>query len=197
VLSQRIAKLAHKYPSIRARILRLSAAQLDRAKRTVAGLSHRQLRDEEALFESLNLLDDERSPELPYDLRKAIEEAFVEHRPTSENSNAYTLHPRAANELRDRLIEMTKSDPKRKGSAFLLLSKIELWRVEYGRPLGRRAIRFLAANYHSLWRINAPISIKSRGQKARLTLPPRGEKYQVGMNLRERWRRTGSASIAV
>lgn len=136
VLSQRIAKLAHKYPSIRARILRLSAAQLDRAKRQLLASVIVQLRDEEALFESLNLLDDERSPELPYDLRKAIEEAFVEHRPTSENSNAYTLHPRAANELRDRLIEMTKSDPKRKGSAFLLLSKIELWRVEYGRPPG-------------------------------------------------------------
>lgn len=51
-------------------------------------------------------------------------------------SNAVPLSPGGVNELRDRLIEMTKSDPKRKGSAFLLLSKIELWRVEYGRPLG-------------------------------------------------------------
>jgi hypothetical protein len=42
----------------------------------------------------------------------------------------------AATELRDRLIEMTKSDPKRRQAVLALLAKIESWRLEYGRPIG-------------------------------------------------------------
>jgi hypothetical protein len=136
MLSRRIAELAGKYPTIRSRILNLCQASLDRAKRTLLASVIVQLGDSESLLEALYLLDDELNPQLPYDLGKAVEEAFVEHRPTGENSNSYTLHPRAANELRDRLIEMTRSDPKRKVSALALLSRIESWRVEYGRPIG-------------------------------------------------------------
>ncbi len=136
VLSLRIAELAGKYSPIRSRILSLCRADLDRDKRQVLASVIVRLGDNEALSESLNLLDDERSPELPYDLGEAIEEAFVEHRPTGDGSNTYTLHPRPATELRDRLIEMTKSDSRRKASALALLSRIESWRLEYGRPVG-------------------------------------------------------------
>jgi hypothetical protein len=136
VLVRRIAELAEVDPSIRGRIISLCSAQLDHTKRRLLASIIVQFENEDALIEGLNLLDDELSPELPYDLGKAIEEAFVEHRPAAENSNMYTLHPRAANDLRDRLIEMTKSDPKRKASAFALLSRIESWRLEYGRPAG-------------------------------------------------------------
>jgi len=136
VLSLRIAELAGKYSAIRSKILSLCRADLDRVKRQLLASVIVRLGDDEALSESLNLLDDERGPELPYDLGKAIEEAFVEHRPTGEGSNTYTLHPRPAAELRDRLIEMTKSDTRRKASALALLSKIESWRLEYGRPVG-------------------------------------------------------------
>lgn len=136
VLSLRIAELAGKYSQIRSRILRLCRADLDRAKRELLASVIVRLADDEALRESLNLLDDERSPELPYDLGKAIEEAFVEHRSTGDGSNTYTLHPRPAAELRDRLIEMTKSDTRRKASALALLLRIESWRLEYGRPVG-------------------------------------------------------------
>ncbi|WP_406707188.1 hypothetical protein [Tunturiibacter gelidoferens] len=82
------------------------------------------------------MLDDENSPELPYRLQKAIEEAFVERIPDGDQSNSYTLQPRTATELRERLIEMTKSDPKRKNSALRLLALIESWRLSYGRPAG-------------------------------------------------------------
>jgi hypothetical protein len=109
---------------------------LDRAKRNLLASVIVQLGDKESLVRALFLLDDELSPELPYDLGRAIEEAFVEHRPNSESSNSYTLHPRPANELRDRIIEMANSDPRRKVSALALLSRIESWRREYGRPIG-------------------------------------------------------------
>lgn len=136
VLSRRIAELAEKYPTIRSRILSLCQMSLDRAKRNLLASVIVQLGDNESLLEALYLLDDEMSPELPYDLGRAVEEAFVEHRPEGENSNSYTLHPRPANQLRDRIIEMARSDRRRKVSATALLSRIESWRLEYGRPVG-------------------------------------------------------------
>jgi len=136
VLSRRIAELAEKRPAIRVRILSLCQVRLDRAKRDLLASVIVRLGDNESLLQSLYLLDDELSPELPYDLGKAVEEAFVEHRPTGDSSSSYTLHPRAANDLRDRLIEMARSDSNRKASARALLSRIESWRLEYGRPIG-------------------------------------------------------------
>jgi hypothetical protein len=136
VLAQRIAEIAEKNPSIRARVLALCGVRLDRARRELLGSVIVRLGDEQSLLASLNLLDDESGPELPYELGKAIEDAFVERRPSGEGSNTYTLHPRTATDLRDRLVEMSTSDPKRKNSALFLLSRIESWRLEYGRPVG-------------------------------------------------------------
>lgn len=136
VLAERIAGIAAKNPPIRSRILALCETRLDRARRELLGSVIVRLEDDESLLASLNLLDDETSPELPYELGERIEEAFVERRPTGEGSNMYTLHPRTATQLRDRLIEMTTSDAKRKHSALALLSRIESWRLEYGRPVG-------------------------------------------------------------
>lgn len=136
VLSTRIADLTQRNPAIRSRILSLCRAQLDRARRNLLASVIVRLGDDKSLLESLYLLDDELSPELPYELGEAVEHAFVEHRPVSENSNSYTLHPRSANQLRDRIIELAKSDPQRRASARALLSKLESWRLEYGRPIG-------------------------------------------------------------
>lgn len=136
VLSRRIADLAQRNLAIRSRILSLCHAPLDQAKRNLLASVIVRLGNDEFLLESLYLLDDELSPELPYELGEAVEHAFVEHRPISENSNSYTLHPRSANQLRDRIIELAKSDPQRQASARALLSKIESWRLEYGWPIG-------------------------------------------------------------
>ena len=87
-------------------------------------------------MESLNLLDNERSPELPYDLGKAIEEAFVEHRPKGVRFEY--LHPASApgNRIaRQAYRNDEASDNRRKASALALLSRIESWRLEYGRPV--------------------------------------------------------------
>jgi hypothetical protein len=105
VLLRRIAELAGKYPTIRSRILDLCQVSLDRAKRNLLASVIAQLGDSESLLQALYLLDDELSPELPYDLGKAVE-------------------------------EMARSDPRRKVSALALLSRIESWRREYGRPVG-------------------------------------------------------------
>jgi len=136
VLSKRIAELAQKHPAIRVRILSLCQVKLNRAKRDLLASVIVQLGDNGSILQSLYLLDDELGPELPYEFGRAVEEAFVEHRPTGDSSNSYTLHPRTANDLRDRLVEMARSDSKRKTSARALLSRIESWRLEFGRPVG-------------------------------------------------------------
>jgi hypothetical protein len=77
VLSRRVAELAGKYPTIRSRILDLCQMSLARAKRNLLASVIVQLGDSESLLQALYLLDDELSPELPYDLGKAVEEAFA------------------------------------------------------------------------------------------------------------------------
>ena len=114
LLSQRIAEVAVRHPDMKARILALCSAGLDHRRREVLSAVIALFKDDKSLLASLNLLDDESNPELPYELQNVVKEAFVERQPVGEGSNTYTLQPRTAIELRDRLIEMTKSDPKRK-----------------------------------------------------------------------------------
>jgi hypothetical protein len=133
---QRIAEVAVRHPDMKARILALCSAGLDHRKREVLSAVIAIFKDGKSLLASLNLLDDESYPELPYELREVVEEAFVERQPVADRSNTYTLQPRTATALRGRLIEMTKSDPERRQSALGLLAMIESWRLEYGRPVG-------------------------------------------------------------
>ena len=136
VFAPRMVEIAQRHAEIKARILALCNRDLDRSRKELLGEVIVHLKDGKALLASLDLLDDDVSPELPYHLQEAIEEAFVERIPSEGRSNSYTLQPRTATELREKLIEMTKSDSKRKQSALNLLARIESWRREYGRPPG-------------------------------------------------------------
>jgi len=72
----------------------------------------------------------------PYELWKAFENLFLEQRPSGDSDNSYTVVPRTSNEVRKALLEMVLSDEKRRHSAFVLLGRIELWRLENGKPDG-------------------------------------------------------------
>ena len=136
VLAPRIAEVARRHPAMKGKIFALCNANLNRSRKELLGEVIVKLKDDKSLLASLNLLDDDVSPELPYHLQNAIEEAFVERIPSGDRSNTYALRPRTSTELREKLIEMTKSDPNRKQSALNLLARIESWRLEYGRPIG-------------------------------------------------------------
>jgi hypothetical protein len=88
----------------------------------------------EALSAGLNLIDDGKRSPIPQGIWEQLETAFVERQPYGQSGNAFTQHPRASNELRVRLFRMAFEDEKRRKSAFLLLGRIEEWRLEYGRP---------------------------------------------------------------
>jgi len=134
-LAARIGAAAGKHPEMKARLLALCKAPLDLARKQLLGDVIVALKDDESLRASLDLLDDETSPNLPYRLQEAIEEAFVARIP-NQNFSSYTLQPRTASELREKLIEMAKFDSKRKQSALRMLTRIESWRLNYGRPIG-------------------------------------------------------------
>jgi len=134
-LAARIGAAAKRHPEMKARLLALCKAPLDLSRKQLLGDVIVALKDDESLRASLYLMDDETSPDLPYRLQDAIEEAFVAKIP-NQNFSSYTLQPRIASELREELIEMTKCDSKRKQSALRMLARIESWRLEYGRPSG-------------------------------------------------------------
>lgn len=90
----------------------------------------------DAALSALNLLDDEITPQIPYDTWKQMEDAFVERKPYGKDSNSYTLSPRSSNKVRIRLFEMSKQDKFRAKAAAGLLAQIEAWRLEHGRPAG-------------------------------------------------------------
>ncbi len=89
----------------------------------------------ESLVANINLIDDAKPSSIPQGLWDQLESAFVERQPYAQNPNVFTLHARASNELRARLLRMALEDRKRRKSAFFLLGKIEVWRLEYGRPM--------------------------------------------------------------
>ena len=88
----------------------------------------------EALVANLNLIDDAKPSPVPQGVWDQLESAFVERQPYGQNSIVFTVHARASNELRVRLLRMALEDRKRRNSAFMLLGQIEVWRLEYGRP---------------------------------------------------------------
>lgn len=136
VLASSIADLGRADTSIKERIFRLCTVELTTAKRlllskVIAGLGG--LGTAEAVLAGLNLIDDNGNPSVPYDLRKAIEDLFLERRPYRE-TGSYTLVSRNANEIRAKLFDMSLTDDHRRQSAFALFGQIEVWRLEYGRP---------------------------------------------------------------
>jgi hypothetical protein len=133
-LAARLSELARTDASVAERILQLTSLPVSPQRRLLLAKVIAWLDSPQSLLAGLNLIDDSSAERIPYDLRKAIEEVFLEKRPYAGNSQSYTLVPRAASDLRKRLLEMAEHDPRRARSAYDLLGQIEEWRLEYGRP---------------------------------------------------------------
>ena len=136
VLSARLVDLARREPAIEQRMVALCTVSLPAPKRELLSRVMGCFSSVEATLAALNLMDDNGSPTIPYEIRKQVEAIFVEQRSHGRNSNVYTPAPRSSNAIRNRLLEMATFDPRRKESALSLLGQIELWRLEYGRPQG-------------------------------------------------------------
>ncbi len=128
----RIADLANRDASIAARLRALSEADLPELHRYHLSKVLARIGTPDAFAANVNLIDDTRRPSIPPGTWEQTHEAFVERRPVGVNT--YTQQGRSLNDARARLFHMISSDPKRSRSAFSLLTEIEVWRLEYGRP---------------------------------------------------------------
>ena len=136
VLVARLTELAHGRPDATEHLQQLCDRDLPELNRHLLSKVMAWLPTPEALAANLNLIDDARPSPVPQGVRDQLEGAFVERRLYGQNPNVFTQHARASNELRLRLFRMALQDPKRRGSAFMLLGQIEVWRLEHGRPPG-------------------------------------------------------------
>jgi hypothetical protein len=89
----------------------------------------------DAMLTTLNLAIEDRSHRWPYFvLEEAFQELCLIKRRTPPDSNSYTLEPTPAVELRRRLLEIATARDRRSRNAFSLLGKIDVWRLEHGKP---------------------------------------------------------------
>ncbi len=136
VLVARVIDLARRRQEVYSRLRGLCERDLPERNRQILSTVMHGLGTPEALAANLNLIDDTRPAPVPHGIWDQLEAAFVERRPYGQSPNVFTQHSRASNDLRARLFEMAIGDRKRRRSAFLLLGRIEEWRLQYGRPVG-------------------------------------------------------------
>ena len=136
VLVKRLTELARRRPEVSARLQELCEFDLPELNRYVLSKVMNCIGTPEAFIANLNLIDDTKPSPVPQGIWNQIESTFIERRPYEQNTNTFTLHARASNELRVRLFRMALEDQKRRKSAFMLIGQIEQWRLEHGRPMG-------------------------------------------------------------
>jgi hypothetical protein len=89
----------------------------------------------DAILTTLNLAIEDRWHQWPYFvLEEAFQELCLIKRRTPPDSNSYTLEPTPAVELRRRLLEIATAGERRSRNAFSILGKIDVWRLEHGKP---------------------------------------------------------------
>ena len=132
-LAARLSILARADDGLADRILFLGSQPTQPRQRLILAHVVASIGSPKALIAGLNLIYDTAERPVPYELVRAMEDLFLEKRPHG-TSNSYTLVPREATEIKIRLFELLKRDPRRARSAYYLLGRIEEWRLEYGRP---------------------------------------------------------------
>jgi hypothetical protein len=89
----------------------------------------------DAMLSTLNLAIEDRSHRWPYFvLEEAFQEFCLVKRRTPPDGSSYTLEPKPSLELRRRLLEIVIAKDRRSWRAFSLLGKIDVWRLEHGKP---------------------------------------------------------------
>ncbi len=136
VLVGRLTELARREPAVAVRLRGLCERDLPELNRHILSKVMDWLGTPEALAANLALIDDSKPSPVPQGVWDQLEAAFVERRPQRQNTNVFTQHARASNDLRTRLFAMVPDDTKRRKSAFALLGQVEEWRLEHGRPNG-------------------------------------------------------------
>ena len=134
MLVGRLTELAQRNPEVAARLRELCERDLPEFNRHILSSVMGGFITLEAVVANLNLIDASKPSPVPRGVWEQLNGAFVEQRPYRQDPGDFTVHARASNELRARLLKMAFEDSRRRESAFMLLGQIEIWRLELGRP---------------------------------------------------------------
>ena len=154
VLVARLTEMAQRRPEVAVRLQEMCERDLPELNRHVLSKIMVRVGTSEALVANLYLIDDAKPSPVPQGIWDQLNGAFVERRHSGQNSNVFTQHACASNELRVRLFRMANLDDRRRRAASMLLGKIEEWRLEYGRPTGEPRHPDLASGQS--WPIKEP-----------------------------------------
>ena len=146
-LVAQITELARRETAVAERLMELCERDLPEINREILSGVMGRFGTSEALAANLNLIDDAKNSPVPRGLWDQLESAFVERRSHEDSPYAFTLHARAANELRAQLLRMMFEDRKRQRTALIILGQIEVWRLEHGRPTDEPRHPDLASGY--------------------------------------------------
>ncbi len=133
-LAGHIATFAASRSEVRNRIYHLCSVDLPGNQRQLLANVVRQIGSEEAIITGLNLIRDDLSPSVPYDLEQALEDRLVGRRDIGGSRESYELVPMNGDMIRKKLIELVMHDEHRRRAARGLLARIESWRLDYGKP---------------------------------------------------------------
>ena len=132
-----LAALFRDNEIVRKRLLSLDPRELTASGRDLLVRTLLQVDTEDAVFRCLAVQGEAGvAGYTVYKLHERLEALFIDHVPVQGSTNAYRLAPRAANEFRSRLLEVSQVEGPMQRGALDLLMEVELWRLEHGRPSG-------------------------------------------------------------
>ncbi len=123
---------ARQDPALKQRLMALSQGNLTATQQQLLPAIYREMGSDETMVSGANLL---RGTMLPFGRDRGFETQFLEREPQGR-SGAFVLVPRNAEKARAKLFQALLNDPSRRASAFSILGQVEVWRIEYGRPIG-------------------------------------------------------------
>lgn len=129
-----IAEAAKNDKEIYKSVTDLCSSELGEQERLILSKVIAKLNTEDAVLAGLSLIDDRLSQPIPQPLLDSVMSFFLKQK-TVGKSSSYTLSPQSSNRIRRKLFEMSELDTHRKLSTKLLLKKIDVLRVEYGKPM--------------------------------------------------------------
>ena len=131
ILVARLGELAQRYPDVATRLRELCEHDLPEINRHILSMVICWLGTPNDLTANLNLIDDAKATPVPQGVLDQINFVFVKQQFHRYYPNILARYGQASKELRTRLFRMIPEDGNRRKSAFMLLGKIEKWRLGY------------------------------------------------------------------
>jgi hypothetical protein len=125
-----VGEWARKDPPLKQRLIALSTGVLTPAQRQLLPAIYSELGSDETVVASVNLLQGTMSP---LGRARGLETQFLERYPYG-STGSFVFVPRNTERARAQLFQAVLNDPARREAAFSILGRVEVWRIEHGRP---------------------------------------------------------------